>query len=67
MGTEEGTKDPHHLFMGEAALQVSQVGPQSVYRGVLQRDGLFGWEDTAPNTKGTGSGGRFQKVWGLSA
>ena len=36
-GNREGTKDPHHLFMGEAAhLQVSQVGPGSVYKGDLE-------------------------------
>ena len=38
--------------MGEAAhLQVSQVGPGSIYTREIWRDGMFGWEDRTFNTR----------------
>lgn len=64
-GNREGTKDPHYLFMGEAAHpQVSQVGPRSIYTRGIWRDGLFGWETQLLTLRGQAPVVEFQKVWG---
>ena len=64
-GNREGTKDPDHLFMGEAAHpQVSQVGPRSIYTRGIWRDGLFGWGTQLLTLRGQAPVVAFQKVWG---